>query len=117
VTSPAPLADADRDRFVAVLREHFAADRLSMEEFQRRVEIVLRASDALEAAVAFDGLVGTAVAGGRRRRRWGKRHAEVAEPATGWLPTAECFRDPASGAVMRVWVDPVDGSRHYVPDS
>ena len=26
------------------------------------------------------------------------------------------FRDPSSGVIMRVWVDPGDDSRHYVPD-
>ena len=30
------LGDADRDRLVAVLREHYAAGRLEMPEFDRR---------------------------------------------------------------------------------
>ena len=30
-----------------------------------------------------------------------------------WVATDEVFRDPTSGRVMRVWVDPTDGSRHY----
>jgi hypothetical protein len=29
--------------------------------------------------------------------------------------TDERFRDQSSG-MMRVWVDPADASRHYVPD-
>ena len=57
---------------------------------------------------------GQAPARGRRSRR---RHAQVTAPDPGWVPTAERFRDPSSGAIMRVWLDPADGSRHYVPDS
>ncbi len=34
----------------------------------------------------------------------------------GWLPTQERFRDPTTGKIMRVWVDPADQSRHYVPE-
>jgi hypothetical protein len=45
-----------------------------------------------------------------------RRHGESAHPAVGWQPTDEVFRDPSSGRVMRVWVEPGDGSRHYVPD-
>lgn len=32
------------------------------------------------------------------------------------MPTGERFRDPSSGKITRVWVDPADGSRHYVPE-
>jgi hypothetical protein len=32
------------------------------------------------------------------------------------LPTSERFRDPPSGALMRVWFDPTDHSRHYVAE-
>jgi hypothetical protein len=32
------------------------------------------------------------------------------------MPTAERFRDPSTKKIMRVWIDPADGSRHYVPD-
>jgi len=38
------------------------------------------------------------------------------EPGAGWVPTPERFRDPSTRAIMRVWVDPADLSRHYVPD-
>ena len=52
------------------------------------------------------------------RRSWPRRrgHARADSPQPGWASTDERFRDPASGQVMRVWVDPADGSRHYVPD-
>jgi hypothetical protein len=116
------LGDADRDRLVAVLREHYAAGRMDTEELRRRVGIVLAAAYADEAAAALADLPPVAApAGGpgsdpKPRPGWRKRHAQVAQPQPGWIPTAERFRDPSSGAIMRVWTDPADGSRHYVPD-
>ena len=44
------------------------------------------------------------------------RHGESAAPHASWERTEEVFRDPSSGRIMRVWHDPVDGSRHYVPE-
>jgi hypothetical protein len=114
------LGDADRDRLVAVLREHYAAGRLEMPEFDRRAGIVLAASYADEAAAALDGLPPLAAPGApgaAARPRSRKRHAQVSEPQPGWVPTAERFRDPSSNTIMRVWTDPADGSRHYVPDT
>jgi uncharacterized membrane protein len=35
------FGDADRDRLVAVLREHYALGRFDLDEFSRRAEIVL----------------------------------------------------------------------------
>jgi hypothetical protein len=116
------LGDADRDRLVAVLREHYAAGRMELGEFDRRAGIVLAASYADEAAAALDGLPpmadpDPAAAGARPRSRSRKRHAQVSVPQPGWVPTAERFRDPSSNTIMRVWTDPADGSRHYVPDN
>jgi DNA-binding SARP family transcriptional activator len=54
--------------------------------------------------------------GARRRGKRRGRHAQAHQPEAGWVPTAERFRDPSSGVVMRVWIDPSDESRHYVPD-
>jgi hypothetical protein len=48
------------------------------------------------------------------KRRRG--HAQAAKPAAGWIPTDERFRDPTTRAIMRVWIDPADHSRHYVPE-
>jgi len=117
------LGDADRDRLVAVLREHYAAGRMDIEELRRRVGIVLAAAYADEAAVALADLPPVAPAPGTgssaaspSRPRGRKRHAQVTQPQPGWVPTAERFRDPSSGTIMRVWTDPADGSRHYVPD-
>ena len=58
-------------------------------------------------------VVAVAVVGWLRLRR----HGQSEHPAATWRPTDESFRDPSSGALMRVWIDPVDGTRHYVPDS
>jgi hypothetical protein len=134
--SPAArFGDADRDRLVAVLREHYALGRFDLDEFSRRAEIVLSAGYADEAAAALRDLLpldpsspgqgsgqgsgsgtgkGTGTGTGRTRRR---RHAQSAAPGPGWVPTSERFRDPTSGTVMRVWLDPADQSRHYIPDS
>lgn len=124
------LADSERDRFVAALREHYAAGRLSLDELCRRAEIVIGAAYREEAEGALAELPITAAedaaagqdasqdAGQEPRRGWLSRrgHAETARPDPGWAPTSERFRDPSSGVIMRVWVDPADGSRHYVPD-
>jgi hypothetical protein len=45
-----------------------------------------------------------------------RRHGESTMPAGHWQPTDEIFVDPTTRRRMRVWVDPNDGSRHYVPE-
>ena len=114
------LGEADREHLVGLLREHYAAGRLDLDELRRRVGVVLAASYADEAAAALAGLPPSEAAGqqsaDRARRGHRRRHAQAAEPGPGWVPTPERFRDPTSGMVMRVWTDPADGSRHYVPD-
>ena len=113
-----------------LLREHYAAGRISLDELRRRVGVVLAAAYADEAAVALAELPPIAVTGagtdvtspgaagapGHAKPRHRGRHAQAAEPQPGWVPTPERFRDPSSGTIMRVWTDPADGSRHYVPD-
>ncbi len=113
------LGDADRERLVALLREHYAVGRLDLDDLRHRVGVVLAAAYAEQAAAALAGLPpagvpGTPGAGRRRSPR--RRHAQAREPEPGWMPTAERFRDPSSGVIMRVWIDPSDESRHYVPD-
>jgi len=114
------VSDADRERLVSLLREHYARGRFDLDEFSRRVGLVLAAEYADEAASAVADLPsldlhspGRPAARGSGGRR---RHAQVSEPGPGWLPTAERFRDPSSGKIMRVWIDPADQSRHYVPE-
>ena len=91
----------------------------------RRVGIVLASaySDEAVAAVADLPLLGSMASGGPPSARAGRgrlgqrrRHAQRAEPGAGWVPTPERFRDPSTRAIMRVWIDPADLSRHYVPE-
>ena len=125
-----PLAsDADRERLVALLREHYAVGLFGLDELDRRVGVVLSAQYLDEAAAAVadlpgpagTGTAGTAIAGPRgagppRRPRRRRGHAHADQPAAGWIPTNERFRDPSTSTVVRVWVDPADQSRHYVPE-
>jgi Domain of unknown function (DUF1707) len=116
------VSDADRERLIALLREHYAARLFGLDELDRRVEMVLAAQFLDEAAAAVADLPaaapGTAAAGSARPRRVRRRrgHAHADQPAAGWIPTSERFRDPSTSMVMRVWVDPADQSRHYVPE-
>jgi hypothetical protein len=112
------LGDADRERLVALLREHYAAGRLDLDDLRDRLGVVLAAAYAEEAAVALAGLPPAGVPDSSAGRGGGSRgrHAQRRKPEPGWVPTAERFRDPSSGVIMRVWIDPSDQSRHYVPD-
>jgi hypothetical protein len=120
------LGDADRDRLTGLLREHYAQGRLSLDELRRRVAIVLAAEYADQAAVALADLPSAAAGSGRSGSGEGggsgprigqrRRHAQAARPGPGWVPTPERFRDPSTKRIMRVWIDPDDQSRHYVPD-
>jgi Domain of unknown function (DUF1707) len=114
-------SDADRERLVGLLREHYAMGQLELEELDRRVGVVLGALYIDEAAAAVADLPQLANPSSARsavprpvKRRRG--HAETAKPAAGWIPTGERFRDPTTRAVMQVWIDPADHSRHYVPE-
>ncbi|MGH3279053.1 MAG: DUF1707 SHOCT-like domain-containing protein [Trebonia sp.] len=122
------IGDRERERLLVVLREHYADGRLSLDEVRRRTEIVVCATYADEADRALAelpaitaqgaGAQGTGETQPQRRGLLSRRgHAEVTRPAPGWVRTDERFRDPSSGVVMRVWLDPGDGSRHYVPDN
>jgi hypothetical protein len=84
------------------------------------VGIVLAATYVDEAAAALAGLpqlAGPAAAAGSGQRRSRRGHAQAATPGAGWVPTDERFRDPTTRVIMRVWVDPSDHSRHYVPEA
>lgn len=118
--------DADRERLLAALREHYARGELELDELSRRVGIVLAATYADEATAALAGLSQPTssefvtprrapIEPAKRRRRRG--HAQAAAPAQSWVPTGERFRDPTTRVIMRVWIDPADLSRHYVPDA
>jgi Domain of unknown function (DUF1707) len=107
-----PLGDADRDALAEALGRHYAEGRIDTDELSRRLDLVY----GDEAAAALDGLPPLAAPARRARRRWGRRHAESDAPEPGWLPTNERFVDPTTSRVMRVWIDPAGGARHYVPE-
>jgi hypothetical protein len=114
--------DAERERLIGLLREHYALGAFGLDELNRRVGIVLAARYAEDAASAvadlpqLAGRRGAGAAGAKRPRKSGHGHA--ASPAPGWVPTDERFRDPTTRVVMRVWIDPSTQpeTRWYVPD-
>jgi hypothetical protein len=52
----AAVTDADREASAAQLREHYAAGRLSLDEFQDRLDAVFRAQTARELGMVTEGL-------------------------------------------------------------
>jgi hypothetical protein len=52
----AAVTDADRDASAAQLREHYAVGRLSLDEFQDRLDAVYRAQTVRDLGMATDGL-------------------------------------------------------------
>jgi hypothetical protein len=120
------LSEADREQLLGLLREHYVQGQLDLDEMSRRVGVVLAAAYSDEAAAAVTGLPLLGVPGGggqspaqagRPRPGQRRRHAQQAQPGAGWVPTPERFRDPSTRAIMRVWIDPADLSRHYVPEA
>jgi hypothetical protein len=120
------LSEADREQLLSLLREHYVQGQLDLDEMSRRVGVVLAAaySDEATTAVTDLPLLGSPGAGGQSPAQAGRarpgqrrRHAQQAQPGAGWVPTPERFRDPSTRAIMRVWIDPADLSRHYVPEA
>jgi hypothetical protein len=117
------IAEAERERLVARLREHYARGELELDDLSRRVEVVLASTYTDETAVAMDGLPLLAApargAPGPAKRPRRRGHAQAVTPNPGWVPTEERFRDPTSRAIMRVWIDPSTQpeTRYYVPES
>jgi hypothetical protein len=119
------ITEADRERLLSLLREHFARGLIDLDDMSQRVGAVLASAHYDEAAAAVSGLPPLDAPAASEpppardhRARIGqrKRHAQRVEPGAGWVPTPERFRDPSTRAIMRVWVDPADLSRHYVPE-
>lgn len=65
--------------------------------------------------VVILALVGAAVVVAVVVSLFARRHGETDQPAPGWAPTDEVFKDPGTGRTMRVWTDRA-GERHYVPE-
>ena len=111
------IADADRERLAAELGRHYVDGRLDATALDERLDAVYRAATLAQADASLAGLPPLAPAPARTRRRlWGRRHGEARRAGPGWRPTTERFRDPSSQRLMRVWIDPGDASRHYVPE-
>lgn len=112
-----PASDADRDRLLGLLREHYGQGNIDDAELDRRTGVVLGARFSDEAVTAIADLpllTGQNLTEPPRQVRG--RHAQVSKPGAGWIPTDERFRDPTSRAIIRVWIDPADESRYYVPE-
>jgi 3'-phosphoadenosine 5'-phosphosulfate (PAPS) 3'-phosphatase len=88
---------------------------LSLEEFETRTAHVFAADTRGEVDRAFADLPPLPGSGTTRRRR-GRRHGEGDGVEPHWRPSDERFRDPSTGRITRVWIDPLDGTRHYVPE-
>ena len=108
-------SEADRERVIGLLREHYAQGRLDAAEFDRRVGLALAAEFTDEVAAALGDLP-ELIPPGQARAPRRRGHGQAVRPAPGWVPTQERFRDPTSKVVMRVWLDPADHSRRYVPE-
>jgi hypothetical protein len=106
-----PVSDREREEWVAALRRHLSDGRLDLEQFDGRLVRLYAAETRATARESLAGLPLLATpARGRRNRR---RHGESDDVQPHWVATEELFRDPSSGRVMRVWIDPTDGTRHY----
>jgi hypothetical protein len=108
------LSDADRERLADILAQHAAAGRLGMGELEERVSALYRMQSSEQAAALVADLPPLQPRQTPRRNRRG--HAEARLPDVTWRATNERFRDPGTNRIMRVWVDPATGTRHYVPD-
>ena len=67
------IGDAERDRAIADLGEHFAAGRLTKEEFDERSDLALQARRQIELAPLFADLPGMTPAGPPERWVGGRR--------------------------------------------
>lgn len=107
-----PVSELEQVQLLEALHRHLAAGRLDLEEFDARAARMYGAETRAGARAALDGLP-LLEATASRARRSRRRRGEGEPVQQHWVATDEVFRDPTSGRVMRVWVDPTDGTRHY----
>lgn len=110
-----PVTEPEQEQLLEALRRYVAEGRLELDEFDTRAARLFEARTRVAARAVLDGLPLLAAPPSSHRRRWGRRHGETDGPQAHWIATDEVFRDPTTGRVMRVWVDPTDGTRHYAP--
>lgn len=108
-----PWSEREQEELVRALHRHLAEGRLDLEQFDVRVAQVYTAGTRGQARAALEGL--PLLDAPARRRRARGRYGERDRVQPHWVGTDEVFRDPVTGQVMRVWVDPTDGTRHYAP--
>ena len=101
----------DPEQVAALLGRHYVDGRFDADELSRRLDLAYAGEEALAGLPALPPHIG------KERRRWGRRHGEATKTQPGWVPTKERFVDPGTQRVMRVWIDPADHSRHYVPET
>jgi hypothetical protein len=107
-----PVTAQEQERLLEALRRHLAAGRLDLAQFDARAAQVYRADTRTGARAALEDLP-LLEATAARTRRTRRRRGESEPVQQHWVATEEVFRDPTSSRVMRVWVDPTDGTRHY----
>lgn len=87
-TRPLRIGDAERDRAVSVLADHFAAGRLEKAEYEERVAVALGATHQHDLAPLFDDLpgpdFGNRGVGESSQREFRSPAAWPAVPAPGW---------------------------------
>jgi hypothetical protein len=105
------VTEVEREAAAAALGRHYSEDRIDPDELSRRLDLAYGG----DVAGALDGLPPLEPLP-EPKRRWGRRHGESDTAQPGWLPTKERFMDPTTRRVMRVWIDPARGERHYVPE-
>jgi hypothetical protein len=105
------VTEVEREAAAAALGRHYSEDRIDPDELSRRLDLAYGG----DVAGALDGLPPLEPLP-EPKRRWGRRHGESDTAQPGGLPTKERFMDPTTRRVMRVWVDPARGERHYVPE-
>ena len=108
-----PVSEEEQQALLEALHRHLAAGRLDLEQFDARAARMYRASTRAAARAVLEGLPLLPATDSRVRRRGRRRRWEEVSVQQHWVATDEVFRDPTSGRVMRVWVDPTDGTRHY----
>lgn len=110
--------DAERARLAEALGRHYVAGHVDAEDLDARLGVVYGDGDPAAALDALPSLGPAQAPAPERRgllRRRGHGEREAARP--GWRPTPERFHDPTTSRVIRVWIDPADGSRHYVAET
>lgn len=110
------LGDRERDELAELLSRHSAEGRLDPAEFERRISALYAAESRDQISPLIADLPPLEPQRRRRGLAWGRGHAEADRPEIGWVATDERFRDPQTERILRVWVDPQTGTRHYVPD-